>query len=217
MSVPWSTVTGWRLCGAGLLKVHCTQRRARTPASMQQAKWTFLESLGLFNTPLGLKVTLLVLPGWRWRWWFCYESGFCGSCARSGRNSGGTSSLEWNWLHHLPLKPTVRLPGTESNSFAVVFFLSVFVSLSTSLFFALALQKRVWVWPRRWLEAQSKLALLGPCSESFSYQRNLLPLLLPKAPLQQTLKRSGNDKFHTQLCSELYCTFLIRAGILMFV
>lgn len=88
MSVPWSAVTGWRLCGAGLLKVHCTQRRARTPASLQQAKWTFLESLGLFNTPLGLKVTLLVLPGWRWRWWFCYESGFAVRVRRAGETRG---------------------------------------------------------------------------------------------------------------------------------
>lgn len=88
MSVPWSAVTGWRLCGAGLLKVHCTQRRARTPASLQQAKWTFLESLGLFNTPLGLKVTLLVLPGWRWRWWFCYESGFAVRVRGAGETRG---------------------------------------------------------------------------------------------------------------------------------
>ncbi len=200
MSFLWSAVTGWRLCGAGLLKVHCTQRRARTPASLQQAKWAFLESLGLFNTPLGLKVTLLVLPGWRWRWWFCCESGFAVRVCAERAKLGGTSSLEWNWLYHLPLKLTVRLPGTESNSFAVVFSLSV-LSLSTSLSFARAFQKRVWIWPRRWLEAQSKLALLGPCSESFGHQRNLLPLLLPKAPLRQTLKRSGNDKFHTQLCS----------------
>ncbi len=89
------------------------------------------------------------------------------------------------------------------------------LSLSTSLSFARVFQKRVWIWPRCWLEAQSKLALLGPCSESFGHQRNLLPLLLPKAPLQRTLKRSGNDKFHTQLCSELYWAFLIRKRILM--
>ncbi len=128
MSFLWSAVTGWRLCGAGLLKVHCTQCRARTPASLQQAKWTFLESLGLFNTPLGLKVTLLVLPGWRWRWWFCCESGFAVQVRAERAKLGGTSSLEWNWLYHLPLKLTVRLPGTESNSFAVVFSLC-FVSL----------------------------------------------------------------------------------------
>lgn len=82
------------------------------------AKWTFLESLGLFNTPLGLKVTLLVLPGWRWRWCFGCESGF---------GEGETSSLDWNWLHHLPLKLMLRLPEMESNSRVL--------SLSFSLFF----------------------------------------------------------------------------------
>lgn len=129
MSAPWSTVTGWRLCGAGLLKVHCTQRRARTPASLQQAKWTFLESLGLFNTPLGLKVTLLVLPGWRWRRWFCYES----VCAERAK-LGGTSSLEWNWLHRLPLKPTVRLPQLCCRVLSICFCLSLHLAVFCSSF-----------------------------------------------------------------------------------
>lgn len=183
MSVSWSAVTGWRLCGAGLLKVHCTQRWACEPPSLQQAKWTFLESLGLFNTPLGLTVTLLVLSGWRWQRRFHYESGFRLRARTEMAKLGGSSSLERNGVGRLPLKLAADRKATVFSLHLACLSLWLFQSnMNLTSALASGTKQISLVWPPFWE--------FWPPAESFS-------LLLPMAVLQQALKWQIS---HTALC-----------------